>query len=81
MIRVLIEDGFRLTVPKELRDQLKVGDEMLLSVDSGGRIVLLSEEKVRAALKRTAGLWQGRTDIPDDGVKYTNHMRRGRKMR
>ncbi len=80
MIRVLIEDGYRLTVPKELRGKLKVGDEMYVSIDRTGRIVLLSEKRIRAALKHTAGLWRGRKDIPSDGVKYTNRLRRGRRI-
>jgi hypothetical protein len=71
-------------MPKGLRRGLKVGDEMVVTVDRAGRIVLLSERRIRAALKRTAGLWQGRTDIPDDGVKYVHRKvvapyERGRK--
>lgn len=77
MIRVLVEAGFRLTVPKELRDKLKVGDDLLVNVDHAERIVLLSETRLRASLKRTAGLWQSRTDIPSNGVKYVNRLRRG----
>jgi hypothetical protein len=80
MDRIPIEKGFRLTVPKELRGGLRVGDEMLVSVDRAGRIVLLSEKRIRAALKRTSGIWQGRMDIPDDGVQYVNRLRRGRRL-
>ena len=36
--------------------------------------------KIRAALKRTAGQWQRRMDIPNDGIKCTNHMHRGRRL-
>lgn len=81
MNRVVIEDDFRLTVPEALRQDLQVGDELFMSVDRGGRIVLLSEKRVRAILQRTAGLWQGRSDIPDDGVEYVNQMRQGRRLR
>ena len=81
MNRVLIESGFRVTMPKEARSGLKVGDEIIVSVDRAGRIILLSEEHVRKALQRTAGLWRGRTDIPDDGVKYVNRLRQGRRLR
>ncbi len=77
MIHVLVEEGFRLTVPKELQSKLRVGDKMLVDVDRSGRIVLLSEERIRATLARTAGLWRGRKDIPTDGVKYVNRLRRG----
>jgi bifunctional DNA-binding transcriptional regulator/antitoxin component of YhaV-PrlF toxin-antitoxin module len=80
MIHVLVEEGFRLTVPKELRDKIQVGDKMLVDVDRTGRIVLLSEERVRATLARTAGLWRGRRDIPSNGVKYVNRLRRGTRL-
>ena len=80
MIHVLIEKGFRLTVPKKLRSQLRVGDKMLVDVDHAGRIVLLSEERIHATLRRTAGLWRGRKDIPADGVKYANRLRRGTRL-
>jgi len=81
MNRILIEDGFRLTVPKDLRGELRVGDEIVISADRAGRIVLLSEKRIRTALEHTAGMWQGRTDIPQDGVKYVNRLRRGRRLR
>ncbi|MCI0475263.1 MAG: hypothetical protein L0Y55_03380 [Anaerolineales bacterium] len=80
MIQVLVEEGFRLTVPKQLRSKLKVGDQILVDVDRSGRIVLLSEERVRATLARTAGLWRGRQDIPADGIKYVKRLRRGQRL-
>ena len=80
MIHVLVEEGFRLTVPKELQSRLRVGDKMLVDVDRSGRIVLLSEERVRATLARTAGLWRGRKDTPANGVKYVNRLRRGTRL-
>jgi bifunctional DNA-binding transcriptional regulator/antitoxin component of YhaV-PrlF toxin-antitoxin module len=81
MNRVLVEKGFRLTLPKELRDDMQEGEEFIVTVDSAGRIVLLSEKRIRAALQRTAGIWEGRTDVPADGVKYVNRLRRGRRLR
>ncbi len=80
MIHVLVEEGFRLTVPKELQGKLRVGDKMLVDVDRDGRIVLLSEDRVRATLARTAGLWRGRKDLPANGVKYVNRLRRGQRL-
>ena len=81
MNRVQIEAGFRLTVPKELRGDLEVGDDIVLTVDRAGRVVLLAAKRVRATLQRTAGIWQDRKDIPNDGVKYVNRLRRGRRLR
>ncbi len=81
MNRIQIEEGFRLTIPKKLRPNLKVGDEVVVTVDRAGRIILLSEQRIRAALQQTAGIWQDRTDIPKNGVAYVNKMRRGRRLR
>ncbi len=81
MNRVQIEEGFRVTVPTDMRSGFKVGDEVVITSDRAGRIILISEELVRATLARTAGMWQGRTDIPSDGVKYVNQLRRGRRLR
>lgn len=81
MNRIQVEEGFRLTVPKKLRGSLKVGDEVVITADRAGRIILLSEKRIRATLERTAGIWQDRTDIPRDGVAYVNRIRRGRRLR
>lgn len=81
MNRIQIEEGFRLTLPKELRREMKVGDEVIVTIDHAGRLVVLSEKRIRAVLQQTAGLWQGRNDIPSDGVKYVNQLRRGRRLR
>lgn len=80
MNRILVEQGFRLTMPKQLRTKMKVGDEMYVGLDRAGRIIIISEKRVRAALNHTAGLWRGRKDIPNDGVKYTNRLRKGRRL-
>ncbi len=79
MKRIQIEKGFRLTLPEEFRGELKVGDELFIIVDRAGRIILLSETRIRETLQRTAGIWQARTDVPKDGVAYVNRLRRGRR--
>ncbi len=81
MNRVQIEEGFRVKMPKEVRGDLSVGDEVVITVDHAGRIIILSPQRIQEALRHTAGLWEGRTDIPGDGVRYVNKMRRGRRLR
>lgn len=81
MERVAIESGFRVTVPKKMRSGLKIGDELRVSVDHAGRIILVSEKQIRETLQRTAGMWSGRQDIPNDGVVYVNRLRKGRRLR
>lgn len=80
MDRVAIESGFRVTVPKKMRSGLKIGDELRISTDHAGRIILVSEKQIRETLKRTAGMWIGRKDIPNDGVAYVNRLRKGRRL-
>jgi bifunctional DNA-binding transcriptional regulator/antitoxin component of YhaV-PrlF toxin-antitoxin module len=66
MTRIVIEGGFRVTLPKGMRRGLKVGDELHVSVDRAGRIILLSETRIRETLRRTAGIWRDRADVPKD---------------
>ena len=65
---------------KELRKELKVGDEVVVTRNGPGRLVLLSEQRIRATLARSAGLWAGRTDIPSDCVQYVNRIRKGKRL-
>jgi hypothetical protein len=39
---------------------LQVGDELLVSVDQAGRIVLTPKARLLEILERTAGMWEGR---------------------
>ncbi len=81
MEQVSIESGFRVTVPKNLRTGLHVGDRLNISIDHAGRIILISEKQLRATLKRTAGMWSERSDVPADGVKYVNQLRKSKRLR
>lgn len=80
MDHVKIEEGFRVTVPAKLRKGLRIGDQMIVTADRVGRIVLLSEKHIRAVLQRTAGLWDSHSDDPKDGVTYVNRLRRGKRL-
>ncbi len=80
MDRVSIESGFRLTVPRGMRAGLHIGDELLITTDHVGRIVLINEKRVREILRETAGMWRGRKDIPSDGVEYVNKIRKSRRL-
>ena len=81
MEQISIESGFRVTVPKKLRNGLQVGDKLTATTDRAGRIILVSEKQLRETLQRTAGMWSGRKDIPGDGIKYVNRLRRGKRLR
>jgi bifunctional DNA-binding transcriptional regulator/antitoxin component of YhaV-PrlF toxin-antitoxin module len=80
MLRTKIDKGFRVTIPESLRPALHVGEELLISMDQSGRILLVPESKVVEILERTAGMWAGRQDIPADGIHYVNQIRSGRRL-
>jgi bifunctional DNA-binding transcriptional regulator/antitoxin component of YhaV-PrlF toxin-antitoxin module len=81
MLKTKIESGFRITIPEPLRPPLEVGDELLITIDQAGRIIITPKARIRSILQRTAGMWQGRRDIPADGVEYVNHLRQARRLR
>jgi bifunctional DNA-binding transcriptional regulator/antitoxin component of YhaV-PrlF toxin-antitoxin module len=81
MIKTKIEPNYRITIPEALRPSLKVGDELLITTDPAGRIIITPEARIHSILERTAGMWQGRQDIPADGVQYVNQLRQARRLR
>ena len=81
MLKTKIEPDFRIAIPEALRPALKVGDELLVTTDPSGRIIITPEARIRSILERTAGMWRGRRDIPADGVEYVNQVRQGRRLR
>ncbi len=81
MLRTKIDSDFRITIPEPLRPPLQVGDELLVTTDQAGRIIITPETRVRSILRRTAGMWRGRQDIPSDGVEYVNNLRQARRLR
>ncbi len=81
MLQTKIGKDYRVTIPEPLRASLQVGDELLVSADQAGRIILTPKSRLLEILERTAGIWQDRSDIPDDGVEYVNRLRQGRRLR
>ena len=80
MLRTKVEPDFRISIPESLRPPLQVGDELLVTTDQAGRIIITPEARVRSILQRTAGMWRGRQDIPSDGVDYVNNLRQARRL-
>jgi bifunctional DNA-binding transcriptional regulator/antitoxin component of YhaV-PrlF toxin-antitoxin module len=80
MFYTKVENDFRITIPEELRRSLEVGQELLVTIDKNGRLILIPESQIEAILQRTAGMWQGRKDIPADGVEYVNQLRQGDRL-
>jgi bifunctional DNA-binding transcriptional regulator/antitoxin component of YhaV-PrlF toxin-antitoxin module len=80
MVTVHIGTDYTVTIPSKFRSRLRAGQEVAVSIDDKGRLVITPIEQVRAALQDTFGMWADRTDIPTNGVKYMNKIRRGRRL-
>ena len=75
-----VDDQFRITIPEEIRPLVEIGEEFIVSQDKIGRLILIPTSQVQAILSRTAGLWQGREDLPDTGVEYADQVRSGNRL-
>lgn len=80
MTKLLVEEGYQLNLPPELRSLAPVGTEFKVTVDETGRIILTPETKLRAVLMETFGMWADRDDLPADGVEFVNDFRRGQRL-
>lgn len=69
-----------LTIPAEFRKLIPAGQEVAVSLDRQGRLVITPVEKIRAALEESFGMWADREDIPLDGTRYVRDIRRGYRV-
>ena len=75
-----IDSQFRINIPKEYQKALFPGQEVAISIDAQGRLVVTPAEQIKAILKETFGMWADRTDLPDDSVEYVNQVRKGNRL-
>lgn len=80
MVTVHISSDFSVKIPSKFRSRLRAGQEVAVSVDAQGRLIITPIEQINTLLEETFGMWADRTDIPADGVKYVNQIRRGRRL-
>jgi len=80
MIVIRVSPEYTLNIPDRYRQMLHAGQEVAVSVDAEGRLVITPIEKIRATLMESFGMWKDRTDLPRDGVEYMDHMRRGERL-
>jgi hypothetical protein len=80
MVTVRISPQYTVKIPDKLRPSVHAGQEMAISVDRHGRIILTPLQQVRDALKETFGIWADRVDLPKSSVEYVNKIRRGRRL-
>jgi hypothetical protein len=80
MIVARITKEYMLKIPDEFRPLIEAGQEVAISADAQGRLVVTPIEQIRARLLETFGMWAGRDDAPIDGVDYVDDIRRGHRL-
>jgi bifunctional DNA-binding transcriptional regulator/antitoxin component of YhaV-PrlF toxin-antitoxin module len=80
MIRTKIDRGFTVNIPAPFRSRLSVGEEVVISSDAQGRLIITPVEQIRAQLMETFGMWSDRTDIPREAVEYVDDLRWGNRL-
>lgn len=81
MITVTVSSHYTVKIPEHFRSKLRVGQQVAISVDPQGRLILTPIEQARAILDETFGMWAGRKDIPKSGIKYMDKIRRGHRLK
>lgn len=80
MVTAKITPEYTLNIPAEFRGILSAGQEVAISADAQGRLIIAPVEQIRARLMETFGMWADRADLPVDGVEAVNELRRGRRL-
>ncbi len=80
MVVSKIGPEYTLDIPDPLRKMFSPGQEVAMSVDAQGRLIVTPIEQIEALLRETWGMWADRTDVPSDGVAYMDEIRRGERL-
>lgn len=80
MIVTKINQDYTLRIPDSFRRLLAAGQEVAVSADAQGRLIVTPVDQVRALLMETFGMWADRTDQPADSLDYVDDLRRGQRL-
>ncbi len=80
MVITHISPEYTVNIPNEFRQLLAVGQEVAVSADSQGRLVITPIEQIRSVLMESFGMWADRTDLPQDSIAYVDEIRRGERL-
>jgi hypothetical protein len=75
-----ISSEFTVPIPDEFRARFMAGQQVLVSADAQGRLVLTPIEQIRARLMETFGMWANRADLPGDSIAFMDELRRGKRL-
>jgi hypothetical protein len=80
MIVTKINQDYTLRIPDSFRRLLAAGQEVTVSADAQGRLIVTPVEQIRALLMETFGMWADRADQPADSLDYVDDLRRGQRL-
>jgi hypothetical protein len=80
MILTRINQEYTVNIPAPFRSMVSVGQEVAISADAQGRLIITPVEQVRALLMETFGMWAGRSDLSGDSIDYVDEIRRGQRL-
>ena len=80
MIVTKINPDYTLRIPDSFRRLLAAGQEVTVSADAQGRLIVTPVEQIRALLMETFGMWADRTDQSADSLDYVDDLRRGQRL-
>jgi antitoxin component of MazEF toxin-antitoxin module len=80
MMVTRIGPGNTVTIPDDYRQMFRAGEEVAVSIDAQGRLIITPVENIREHLLETFGMWVDRTDMPADSLDYVNEIRRGERL-
>jgi hypothetical protein len=80
MVTIRVNPDFTVKIPGKFRAGLRAGQELAISLDKQGRLIIMPIDQVRSIVQETFGMWADRTDVPADGITYVDQIRRGNRL-
>ncbi len=80
MVVTRIDSDYTVHIPDALREEFQVGQEVAVSIDAQGRLIITPIEQIRARLQETFGMWSETPEAPRDGIEYMDSMRQGQRL-
>lgn len=69
-----ISQNFSLDIPEIFRPKFSAGADVIMRLDTNGRVVIIPIEQIQQALRDTFAMWQDRDDLPADSVTEDNNQ-------
>lgn len=78
MVMKKIGSDFTVPIPDEFRKDFAAGQEVAVTTDEQGRLIVTPIEQIRSLLLETFGLRSDRKDV--DSTEYMDEIRKGRRL-